>query len=91
MVIMSPILRRSGIAFFARQFVADHGLTTFRRGDPWTIRPGRVIAHMLVVAAGKLCNPVTVFVLMKSGNRALHGIKIRVAASAQNSMPKLIE
>jgi hypothetical protein len=40
--------------------------------DPWPIRPGRLMADMLGVSAGQVCDPITHSVLMKPNNGLVH-------------------
>lgn len=67
------IIRRSAfVTFFAIERVAQHLLSAFGRNDPGPVGPRRIMAGVLIVAAGKLCDPIIQFVPVKSGNHLLH-------------------
>jgi hypothetical protein len=46
--------------------------SAFACGNPQSIRPGRVVTHMLSVPAFQLGNPTALFVLSKADDPALH-------------------
>lgn len=48
--------------------MADHGLAALRRDDPGPVDPRRVVAHMLMVAAGEFGDPVAGGVLVEAGD-----------------------
>lgn len=48
--------------------MADHGLTAFRSGNPGAIGPRRIMAHVLMVAAGEFGDWVAGIVQVKTGN-----------------------
>lgn len=56
--------------------MANHRLAAFRRGDPGAVGPGRVVAHMLVVATGEFGDPVTGIVLVKADDFLLQEFKV---------------
>ena len=43
--------------------------------DPWPIRPGRLMTHMLGVATGQVRDPIPHVVLMKPDNGLMHVIR----------------
>ena len=61
-----------GDAFHASQRRADERRAAFRRGDPWTDLPRRIVADMLRVAALEIGDPVLFIILMKSDNPPEH-------------------
>src|SRR4051812_27466589 len=63
-----PIARRAGFALTAVQRLAQVALPPFGRGDPWTIRPRRIVTHVLVVTALELRDPVGRLVPMEAGD-----------------------
>jgi hypothetical protein len=67
-----PVRRRAGIAFAAIENGAKFLCPSFRRNDPGTIGPGRIVAHVLVVAASEFRHPVKRVILVKSGNALVH-------------------
>jgi hypothetical protein len=48
------------------------GTPAFLRRDPATLGPRRIVSHVPVVAALELCDPMPFFVLVETGNPALH-------------------
>ena len=62
MVAERAVERRAELCFPARG-----------RGDPWAELPRRVVADVLGVAAGQVCDPVAELVLVKCDDRLLHG------------------
>jgi hypothetical protein len=58
-----PIRRRALIAFFAVEQRTDVLVSPFVRDDPWPVDPRRVMAHVLIVAALELGDPILMFVL----------------------------
>lgn len=48
--------------------MADHRLTALCRDHPETVDPRRIVADMLMVAAGELGHPVTGIVRVKAGD-----------------------
>src|SRR5690625_1035670 len=66
------IRRGASIAFPAIKFPAQHPPASFLAGHPGAVRPGRVVADVLVVAASKLSHPVVFFILVVSGNGLFH-------------------
>ena len=61
-----------GDAFHASQRRADERRAAFRRRDPWTDLPRRIVADMLRVAALEIGDPVLFIILMKPGNPPEH-------------------
>jgi hypothetical protein len=53
-------------AFSANQRGADMLTSPFFRDDPRPQRPRRPMAHMLRMAAGKIRNPILVFILVEA-------------------------
>lgn len=56
--------------------MADHRLPALRRGDPRPVDPRRVVAHMLVVAAGEFGDPVAGVVLVKADDASLQAFNV---------------
>jgi hypothetical protein len=48
------------------------GTPTLRRRHPSAHLPGRIVSHMAVVAALELRDPMLFFVLVETGDPALH-------------------
>ena len=57
----------------ARQRLSHPPGAPFRRRHPLPHLPGRVVPHVLAVAALELGDPVSLLVLMEAGDPALHG------------------
>jgi hypothetical protein len=55
----------------ARQFVTDVIQAPFGSDDPRAGSPGRIVAHVLVVAALQFGDPIIVLILMKPDDFAL--------------------
>jgi len=56
--------------------------STFRRFDPGTIDPRRLVAHMLWVAAFQLGHPVAMLVYVKSDDLLSHArLRVRIRGS----------
>lgn len=69
-----PLIRRCAfLTLFALQLKTQHGCPTFGSHHPWPVHPGRVVAHMLIVATRQLGNPVIFFVLVVTSYRLFHG------------------
>ncbi|TKS61555.1 MAG: hypothetical protein EWM72_00303 [Nitrospira sp.] len=47
-------------------------LASFRRQHPGTIREGRLIPHMLPMAASQVGHPIALLILVIANNRLLH-------------------
>jgi len=62
--------------------MANHGLAAYRRADPGPVDPRRVVAHMLVVAAGEFGDPVAGVVLVEAGDVLLQKFNVRVERRA---------
>lgn len=62
--------------------MADHGLTALRDDDPGPVDPRRVVAHMLVMAAGEFGDPVADVVLVEAGDVLLQKLNVRVERRA---------
>ena len=60
------------ITFQTIQLPAQVSLPPMFRGYPETDLPGRVMAHMLIMAASKFGNPVPFFIQVVIDNRAQH-------------------
>ncbi len=56
--------------------MADHRLPAFRRIHPGPVDPGRIVAHVLVVAASEFGDPVACFVLMETGDRLIQALNV---------------
>lgn len=67
-----PIPRRALIALAAPEHAAQYLIAALFRGDPGPTGPGRIVAHVLIVAAGELGYPVLLHILMKSDDRLSH-------------------
>lgn len=63
------------VAFFALQHPAPHGRAPRRRHHPGAVDKGRLMTHMLVVAAGQPGHPVALFILMKPDHGLFHDLK----------------
>lgn len=70
-----PVGRRAGVAFLALKRASDHRRAAFRRDDPRTINPWRIVARVLEVAAVKLGHPVTLRVLVKTDDLTFHAVQ----------------
>ncbi len=57
----------------AMQVLTQVPFAAFFGDDPGTLAPGRVVPHMPGMTAGKVRDPVAVFILMKSDNALFHG------------------
>jgi hypothetical protein len=60
------------VTFRAVEQVSQHSFAPFYRGDPCAIHPRRIMANMLIVATGKLGDPMAFIIRVISGNRLLH-------------------
>ncbi len=69
---IGTVVGRCLVAQHAVQHLAKSRAASLFREHPRTPLPGRVVAHVLVVATGKLGDPVILFVLMKARDRLLH-------------------
>lgn len=63
---------RPEITFLALQLEADHGGTPFGSDDPGAQHPGRVVSHVLEVAAFQLRDPMALFILVIADNGTVH-------------------
>lgn len=61
-----------GIALPTLDFRADESIPPLGRQHPGPVLPRRVVAHVLLVAAGKLDDPVGLVVLVKSDDPDRH-------------------
>src|SRR5688572_29661676 len=73
----------STLAPHARNLSPDKTLPTFRRRHPRPVLPGRVVPHVLLMAAGELCHPMAFGVLVKSGNARRHQRPVEVSRSTR--------
>ena len=69
---LRPVARHVLVAFTTVEWRAQGRVAAFLRLRPWPVEPGRVVANMLVVATGKLCDPVPGFVQVESDDGLLH-------------------
>jgi hypothetical protein len=60
---------------FAVQHLTDHSAAPFNGNHPGSLNPRRIVAHMLVVAAGELGDPIAFVVLVKAYDRLFQGGK----------------
>ena len=60
------------VALPASQHMTKNTVAAFPFDRPGSIRPRWVMAHMLVVPAFELGDPITHFVLMKADNSLVH-------------------
>jgi hypothetical protein len=54
------------------QFYADATLSPLRRQHPQTPRQWGIVAHVLLVPALQICDPVMMFVLVKADDLSFH-------------------
>jgi hypothetical protein len=62
--------------------VTDLLRAALRRDDPRPVGPGRVVAHMLVVAAFELSDPVLLLVLVEPNDPPVHSARPLTFASS---------
>jgi hypothetical protein len=67
-----PITRCALIALAATKVLAERGHAARFRQHPGAIRPGRIVANMLVVPTCQLGDPVLFVVLVKADDRLFH-------------------
>lgn len=51
--------------------MVNHGLAACRHVDPGPVDPRRIVAHMLMVAAGEFGDPVAGVIQVKAGDSLL--------------------
>jgi hypothetical protein len=56
----------------ASQLVPEATLTTFVGGHPWSLNPGRIVAHVLSVPTFQFGDPVVLGVRVESGDFSFH-------------------
>ena len=61
------------IAFLASEHGTEHAAAALRCNDPRPVRPGRVMTHVLEMAAVELRDPIPFFVLVIVDDLAVHG------------------
>jgi len=66
------IMPRELFTLNAIQFFPDPTLTTILGGDPWSLHPGRIVAHVLSVPTFQFGDPVIVRVRVKSDDFPFH-------------------
>lgn len=66
------VARCAAIAFPAVEQAPQHLGAPLGRDDLGPVGPGRIVPHMLVVAAFQLCNPVLQRILMKTDDSFFH-------------------
>src|SRR5690606_30277376 len=72
--IYAPLLiwRCARLTFSAHQHMSQHGGPASLRDNPGPLNPGRVVTHVLKVAAAQLRPPMALRILMKAGNRTFY-------------------
>ena len=60
------------VALLAVESVTQVRFAAFRRPHPFARLPWRIVAHMLVVSALELGDPVPLFILMEADYAAIH-------------------
>jgi len=60
------------VALSASEFTTENTLATFGCCSPRPVCPRRIVAHMLVVPAFELGDPMTLLVLMKADDSLVH-------------------
>lgn len=83
MVIAVPISWRALVALATFEALLQCGATPLDGGCPRSIRPRRVVSHVLVVTALKFGDPIVLSVKVKAGDQLQHGNATpRVASQA---------
>lgn len=67
-----PVARCVFIALFAGEHATEHAISPFGGYRPGTIRPGRVVADMLVVTAFEFGDPMLFGILKESNDALVH-------------------
>jgi hypothetical protein len=87
-VIWRSIARYFQLTRFAPQQPSKMLLPPFRGNDPRSIRPWRVMAHVLGVSAGELRNPVLHVILKKVDYGLLHRLSITPFPAIDRPIPQ---
>jgi hypothetical protein len=75
----------SVIAMFTVQGIPDAAATPLWRDDPGAVGPGRIMPHVLPMAAFQVSHPVVLVVLMKANDFTLHGVPAKSLSVYQSS------
>src|SRR5690349_17199924 len=79
------IRRRADVALSAGKHATERRSAAFRRHDPRPVGPRRIVAHVLVVPALQLGDPMLLAVAVKADDAPLHARYRSVNVSSRNA------